>query len=101
MFSWIKSAVGSIAGWLGDGIGSLFDWLLGGAATIFIKIVDAANGFWDVLDSLWNFAVGFKDSLFGLLSAFFPFIPEPVMTVISLGLLAVLIAGIVKKVRKE
>lgn len=101
MFGWIKNAVGSIAGWLGDGIGSLFDWLLGGVATIFTKIVDAANGFWDVLDSLWTFAAGFKDSLFGLFSAFFPFVPAPVMTVISLGLLAVLIAGIVKKVRKE
>lgn len=101
MFSWIQNAVGSIAGWLGDGIGSFFDWLFGGILSIFTKIVDAANSFWDVLDSLWEFAVGFKDSVFGLLSAFFPFIPEPVMTVISLGLLAVLIAAIVRKVRKE
>ena len=101
MLSWIKSAVGSIAGWLGDGIGSLFDWLLGGVATVFTKIVDAANGFWDVLDSLWCFAVGFKDSLFGLFSAFYPYVPARVMTLISLGLLAVLIAAIVKKVRKE
>lgn len=98
MLDWIGGAVSDIAGWLGDGIGSFFDWLLGGIVTIFTKIVDAFNGFWDVLDSLWNFAVGFKDSLFGLLSAFFPFIPEPVMAVISLGLLAALLAGIVKKV---
>lgn len=100
MLTWISSAVGSIGSWLGSGIASLFDWLLGGLVTVFTKIVDAANGFWDVLDSLWNFAVGFKDSIFGLFSVFFPFIPESVMTVISLGLLAVLIAGIVKKVRK-
>ena len=98
MLDWIGGAVSDIAGWLGDGIGSFFDWLLGGIITIFTKIVDAFNGFWDVLDSLWNFAVGFKDSLFGLLSAFFPFIPEPVMAGISLGLLAALLAGIVKKV---
>lgn len=101
MFGWIKDTVGSIGSWLGDGAGSLFDWLLGGVAVIFTKLVDAANGFWDVLDSLWDFAVGFKDSLFGLFSAFFPFVPEPVMAVVSLGLLAVLLAGIVKKVRKE
>ena len=99
MFSWIKSAVGSITGWLGGGIGEFFDWLLGGIATIFTKIIDAANGFWSVLDSLWNFAVGFKDNLFGLFTAFFPFVPAPVSTVIALGLLSVLLAGLVKKVR--
>lgn len=98
MLGWIGDAVGDIAGWLGDGIGSFFDWLFGGILTIFTKIVEAAGSFWDVLDSLWNFAVGFKDSLFGLLAAFFPFIPEPVMAVVSLGLLAALLAGIVKKV---
>lgn len=101
MFGWIKDTAGSIAGWLGDGVGSLFDWLLGGIATIFTAIVDAANGFWEVLDSLWDFAVGFKDSIFSLLTAFFPFLPEPVLSAVSLGLLAVLLAGIVKKVRKE
>lgn len=101
MLSWISNAVSSIGSWLGSGIASLFDWLLGGIAAIFTRIVEAANGFWDVLESLWDFAVGFKDSIFGLFSAYFPFVPEPVMTVISLGLLSVLIAGIVKKVRKE
>ena len=101
MFGWIKDTVSSITGWLGSGIASLFDWLLGGLADIFTAIVDAANAFWDVLDGLWDFATGFKASLFSLVSAFFPFIPASVMTVISLGLLVVLIAGIVKKVRKE
>ena len=101
MFGWIQETVSSIGSWLGDGIGALFDWLLGGIVDIFTKIVEASDSFFDVLESLWNFAVGFKDSIFGLFSAFFPFVPAPVMTVISLGLLAVLIAGIVKKVRKE
>lgn len=101
MFGWIKSAVNSIAGWLGDGIGSLFDWLLGGIATIFTAIVDGANALWDVFDSLWNFAVGFVTNINDLFTMFFPFIPAPVMTVISLGLMCVVIAGIVKKVRKE
>lgn len=99
MLDWITGAVGDIASWIGNGIGSFFDWLLGGIATIFTKLINAACGFWDVLDALWNFAIGFKDSIFGLFAAFFPFIPEPVMTAISLGLLAVLLAGIVKKVR--
>lgn len=101
MADWISGTVGNIGSWLGSGFASLFDWLLGGIALILTKIIDAANGFWDVLESLWNFAVGFKDSIFGLFSAFFPFVPEPVMTVIGLGMLAVLLAGIVKKVRKE
>lgn len=99
MLSWIKTTVGSVVGWLGSGIGSLVGWLLGGIATIFTKIFQAANSFWSVLDSLWDFAVGFKDALFGLFTAFFPFVPAPVSTVIGLGLLAVLLAGIVRKVR--
>lgn len=101
MFGWIADTVGSIGEWLGDGIASFFDWLLGGIVTVLTAIVDAAASFFDVLDALWDFAVGFKDNLFGLFTAFFPFVPEAVVTVISLGLLAVLIAGIVKKVRKE
>ena len=40
-----------------------------------------------------------KDSILGLLPALFPWIPAEVVTVISLGLFAVLLAGIVKKVR--
>lgn len=99
MLSWIKTSVSSIVGWLGSGIGSLFEWLLGGVATIFTKIFQAATGFWSVLDSLWDFAVGFKDDLLGLFSAFFPFVPAPVSTMLALGLLSVLLAGIVRKVR--
>lgn len=99
MFKWIGNAVGNIASWLGDGIGSLFNWLFGGIGIVLTKLIDAANGFWDVLDSLWNFAVGFKDSLFGMFTVFFPFVPESVLAVISLGLLAVLLAGIYKRVR--
>lgn len=98
MFGWIQDTVSSIAGWLGDGVASFFDWLLGGILTLVTKVVDALNSVFDVLDSLWNFAIGLKDNLFGLIAAFFPFVPEPVMTVISLGLLAILLAGIVKKV---
>lgn len=98
MFGWIQDTVGNIAGWLGDGIASFFEWLFGGIITIVTKVVDAFNSIFDVLDGLWNFAIGLKDNLFGLVGAFLPFIPAPVLTVISLGLLAVLLAGIVKKV---
>lgn len=99
MFSWIQNAAINIGAWLGDGIGSFFNWLFGGIGTLLTKVIDAASGFWDVLDAIWNFAMGFKDTLFSLLTTFFPFIPAPVSAVISLGLFAVLIAGIIKKVR--
>ena len=99
MLNWIKNVVGSIAVLMGDGVAWLFDLLLGGLATVVTKVVDAAGGFWDVLDAIWDFAVGFKDSVFSLFTTLFPFIPEPVAATIALGLLAVLIAGIVKKRR--
>lgn len=99
MLNWIKQTVGNIAGWMGDGVASVFDWLLGGLATIVTKVIDAAGGFWDVLDAIWDFAVGFKDSILNLFNAFFPFVPAPVSATIGMGLLAILLAGIVKKVR--
>lgn len=99
MLNWIKETVGNIAGWMGNGVASLFDWLLGGLATVVAKVVDAAGGFWDVLDAIWDFSVGFLDAVLGLFSAFFPFVPEPVSAALGFGLLAILLAGIVKKVR--
>lgn len=101
MSGWLSNTIKSVGSWMGSGVASLFKWLLGGLISVVTKIIDAANGFWDVLESLWNFAVGFKDSVFGLFTSFFPFVPEPVMAVIGFGLLAVLIAGIVKIGRKE
>lgn len=101
MGNWLAESVGSIAGWLGSGVSSFFDWLLGGIITVVTMIVDAAGGFWDVLEAIWDFALSFMHSLLGLVGVFFPFIPEPVMSVLSLGFLAILIAGIVRKVRKE
>lgn len=99
MLTWIQNAVGSIAGWMGDGVASLFDWLLGGLASVITKVVEAAGGFFDVLDAIWGFAVGFMDSVLALFTTLFPFVPEPVASTIGLGLLAALIAGIVKKRR--
>lgn len=99
MLGWIKVIVGSISGWLGDGVASFMDWLLGGLADVLTAVINAAGGFWDVLDAIWSFALGFREDILSLLTIFFPFVPEAVAAVISLGLLAILIAGIVKKRR--
>ena len=99
MLNWIKDAVGNIAGWMGNGVASLFDWLLGGLATVVTKAVDALGGFWDVLDAIWDFAVGFISVIVRLFGLFFPFVPPEIASVISMGLISVLLAGIVKKVR--
>lgn len=99
MSNWISNAAADIAGWVGSGIASLIQWLLGGIVDAFTMVIDAVDGVWGVLESLWNLGTGFVGSLLRMVSVFFPFLPEPVATVISCGLLAVLIAGIVKKVR--
>lgn len=99
MVNWLENAVGSIGSWLGEGIGSFVRWLFGGLITVLEKVIEAARGFWDVLTSLWNFGVGFIHNIFSLFCSFFPFVPEPVMTVLSLALLAILVAGVYKKVR--
>lgn len=99
MLDWIKNTVGNIIGWTGEGIGKVFGLFFDGIATIVTKVVDAAGGFWDVLDAIWDFAVGFVQSILNLFSAFFPFVPAPVSAVIGMGLTAVVIAGFVKKAR--
>lgn len=100
MFSWIQSAVGNIGAWLGNGVGSFFNWFFGGIATLLTKVIDAADGFWDVLDAIWNFLTGFKDTVFSLFTTFFPFVPAPVAVIISTGLFVVLIARLIKLGRK-
>jgi len=99
MLGWLEGAVSGIFSWLGSGLGSFFKWLLDGIVTIFTKVINAADGFWDVLDALWGFAIGFKDDLLILFTTFFPFVPVEVVTVISLGLIAVLVAGFVRRGR--
>ena len=99
MLGWVQGAASSIGDWLGDGVASFFDWLLGGIAVILTDLIDAGGGFWDVLEGIWRFALGFRGDVMALFSAFFPFVPSEVATVIGLGLMAVLIAGIVKKRR--
>ena len=98
MLDWISNAAGSIRSWLGSGLGSFFKWLLGGVEVILTKVINAARTFWELLDSIWNFGVGLIDSLLELFSAFFPFVPPEVSSVISLAFIAVLVAGIYKKV---
>lgn len=99
MLGWLGSALGSAVSALGEGVVSILSWLLSGLISVVTKILGAAGGIFDLLDALWGFFVSIKDSLLGLLPAFFPWIPAEVLTVISLGFFAILLAGIIKKVR--
>lgn len=98
MLNWIANTASDIAGWLGEGIASLIKWLLGGLVDMFTLIVDAVDGIWAVLESIWNLATGVVDSVLSAFRVLYPFVPEPVANVISAGLIVVVIAGIVKKV---
>lgn len=99
MLNWIANTASDIAGWVGEGFAFLIKWLLGGLADMFTIIVDAADGIWSVFESIWNLATGIVDSILSAFSALYPFVPEPVANVISAGLIVVVIAGVVKKVR--
>lgn len=99
MLDWIANAAGNVAVWLGEGVASLIEWLLGGLVDMFTLIFDAADSIWNVFESIWNLGVSFAESLSGSLATLCPFLPEPVIGVIGTGLLTIVIAGIVKKVR--
>lgn len=99
MLKWIGDALASTASWLGQGVASLLNWLLSGLISLATKVLDAAGGIFDLLDSLFGFFTSVKDALVGLLQVVFPWVPPEVMTVITYGLFAVLLAGIVKQVR--
>lgn len=98
MLNWIANTASDIAGWVGEGFASLIKWLLGGLVDMFTLIVDAVDGIWAVLESIWNLATGVVDSVLSAFRVLYPFVPEPVANVISAGLIVVVIAGIVKKV---
>lgn len=95
MLDWLGSALQG----LGEGVTSILSWLFSGVISVITKMLNAAGGIFDLLDALWGFFISIKDALLGLLPAFFPWIPADVSAVISLGLFAILLAGIVKKVR--
>lgn len=99
MLSWIGNALKGAVSWLGEGIVSILSWLLSGVLSVLSRFLRAAGGIFDLLDAIWNFFVGIKDSIVNMVSVFFPWIPAEVLTVITLGLFAVLLAGIVKRVR--
>lgn len=99
MLSWIGGALKNAVSWLGEGIVSILSWLLSGVLSVLSRVLRAAGGIFDLLDAIWNFFVSIKDSIVNMVSVFFPWIPVEVLTVITLGLFAVLLAGIVKRVR--
>ncbi|MEA4934755.1 MAG: hypothetical protein VB071_14400 [Lawsonibacter sp.] len=99
MFKWIGDALSGAVSVIGEGLSKVLSWLISGLLSVISKILSAFGGIFDLLDALWGFFVGIKDAILNLLSAFFPWIPPEVVTVISLGLFAVLLAGIIKKVR--
>ena len=99
MLNWIANTASDIAGWVGSGIAALFEWLLGGLADMFTLIFDAANGIWEVFESMWELCNTVVESVVAAFTLLFPFVPEPVAAVISAGLIVVIIAGIVKNVR--
>lgn len=99
MLDWLGTAIQDVGSWLGSGVMSILSWLLSGVISVVSKILGAFGGVFELLDSIWNFFVSIKDATLGLLPALFPWIPADVMNVISLGLFAILLAGIVKRVR--
>lgn len=99
LLGWLGDALKGAISFLGEGVVSILSWLLSGVLSVLTKVLNAAGGIFDLLDAIWGFFVSIKDSILGLLPAFFPWIPAEVMTVITLGLFAVLLAGIVKRVR--
>lgn len=99
MLNWIGNALKGAVSWLGEGIVSILSWLLSGVLSVLSRVLQAAGGIFDLLDAIWNFFVSIKDSIVNMVSVFFPWIPVEVLTVITLGLFAVLLAGIVKRVR--
>ena len=100
MFAWLKNVGHHFTDWLGDGLGSFFNWIFGGITEVLTRILDAAGGLWDLLDAIWGLFVGFKDLILELLFLFFPFIPAEVAAVISWGMFAGVIFGVVKLIQK-
>lgn len=99
MLKWIGSALKGVASFVGEGIASVLSWLLSGVLSVLGKILRAFGGVFALLDAIWDFFVGIKDVFLELVGAFFPWVPEDVITVVSLGLLAVLLAGVIRAVR--
>lgn len=99
MFKWIGNAIKGVASAVGDGIASILSWLLSGLLSVLSKILRAFGGAFGLLDAIWDFFVEIKDTFIDLLAAFFPWIPEDVLTVLTLGLVAVLLAGVIRAIR--
>ena len=97
MFKWLGDAISSVGSFLGDGAASLLSWLFSGLISVLTKVVRAGEGLWDVVEAIFGFFLSVIDAITGLIPAVFPFVPEEVAAVITAGLFAVLIAGIIKR----
>lgn len=92
---WLGNAISAI----GSGIGSLISWLFSGLISVVSKVIRAVGGIFDLLDAVFDFFFGLKDTVVDLVGVLFPWIPSDVLAAISLGILSIVLAGIVKKVR--
>lgn len=95
----IGNALGDIGGFVSSGIASFFEWLFGGILAILGKVIEAFQGIFAVFDAIFEFGFTFLESIAGLLGTFLPFVPEGVLIAFECALIAVLIAGIYRKVR--
>ncbi len=85
LLSAVLDLLGGLVGGLIDGLVSLLEMLLGKLGTV----VEAILSVFAVLPSLFT---GFLD----LLSALFPFLPEEIMTVLTFGIIACVVIGIIR-----
>lgn len=97
MFNWLGDALSSVGSWFGEGVSSLISWLFSGLISVLTKVVRSGEGLLDVIEAIFNFFRSAINSVTGLIPMVFPFVPEEIAAVITAGLFAVLIAGIIKR----
>ena len=71
MLDWVSEAFQGAVSFIGESLVKILDWLLSGIVSVLTKAIDAADGVFDVLNSLWNFFVSIKDLLLNLFSEIF------------------------------
>lgn len=97
---WIASVAGDVVEWLGSGPGALVEWLLGGILDGFEIVADAGQNTLAIIDGIFELCIYVFTSIFSVFGFVFPFVPEAVAETIGAGLVVILVAGFVKKVRE-